>query len=76
MTAKFWQNNKDHFLQYFDGYDNLSPSEVYDQYIKSGNFEKMERIVTENTKFNCTEYLVQLEVEFRQSLSKVCLKNV
>lgn len=76
MTAKFWQNNKDHFLQYFEGYGNLSPSEVYDSLVSAGAFKKMERIVSENTKFNCTEYLVRLEAELKQNLSKQCLKNI
>lgn len=61
MTAKFWQNNKNHFLQYFESYGNLSPSEVYDLMIRAGAFKKIEKIVGENTKFNCAEYLSKLE---------------
>ena len=67
MSQKFWQNNKNHFLQYFDETDNLSASGVYDRYIKKGDFKEMERIVSENTKFNCTEYLVRLEAEFNKN---------
>lgn len=63
MTAKFWINNKDHFLQYFGEKGNLSASANYDEMINNGKFEEMERVVKENTEFNCTEYLVQLEAE-------------
>jgi len=64
MTAKFWINNKDHFLQYFDERGNLSASANYDEMINNGKFEEMERVVKENTEFNCTEYLVKLEEDF------------
>lgn len=70
MKAKFWQNNKDHFLQYFEGYGNLSASEVYDSMIQAGAFKKMERTVSENTKFNCAKYLVQLEADFINNKEK------
>lgn len=73
MPKKFWINNKNHFLQYFDGYGNLSSEQVYDGMIQAGAFSKMQQIVKENTKFNCAEYLVQLEAS---SLSKLCLKFV
>jgi hypothetical protein len=50
--AKFYHNNQDIFLRYFP---NLA---TYQKMILAGNFDKMERVIKENTtftfeKFNC-----------------------
>lgn len=48
----------------------MSASEVYDSMIQAGAFKKMERTVSENTKFNCAKYLVQLEADFINNKEK------
>lgn len=49
--AKFYNNNQDTFLRYFDGL------EQYQALILAGNFEKMEEIIRGGSEFNLEEFI-------------------
>ena len=48
---KFYKDNKDYFLKYFE-HSYYSPSELYDCLLRSGNFKRMNEIIKEKTSFN------------------------
>lgn len=49
--------NKDIFLKYFDS------EYQYDQMIQGGAFDKMDRVVKENSKFNSQEFFNKIRGE-------------
>lgn len=48
--AKFFQSNREIFLQHFDNVNQ------YDALITSGNFDKMESIIKDNTNFKLSSF--------------------
>lgn len=59
--ARFYQNNPDIFIRYFD-----SP-EQYEALIAAGNFKKMEAIIKENSAFSFDEFVGSFIDRGRQS---------
>ena len=52
---KYFRNNRDIFLRYFDGY------EQYEALIRAGNFRKMAEIIDENSTFDLVDFVKSLE---------------
>lgn len=55
--AKFYQANRDDFIQYFDN------PQRYEALIAAGSFEKMEQIIKESSKFNLEEFASKIREE-------------
>jgi len=55
--AKFYQANRNDFIQYFD-----SPQR-YEALIAAGSFEKMERIIKENSTFDFDQFATKIKEE-------------
>jgi hypothetical protein len=53
--TKFYRNNKDIFLKYFDNFYQ------YEALINAGNFVKMEEVIKEKTNFNLREFLNKIK---------------
>lgn len=49
---RFWKNNKDIFLRYFEGENSyLEASGYYDCLVEQGNFKRLEEIVKNKSNF-------------------------
>lgn len=49
---RFWKNNKDIFLKYFEGENSyLEPSVYYNELVEQGNYKRLEEIVRNKSNF-------------------------
>jgi len=50
--AKFYHQNRDIFLKYFDSI------KQYEALISAGNFKKIDEIIKQNSSFNLDEFII------------------
>lgn len=55
--SKFFQNNKDIFLQYFEDCGQWSASQVYDFMIQAGDFKKMQEVIRSKSSFDFNSWV-------------------